>query len=75
MSFDLQPTLKGKLLHLRPLQEEDWDDLFAAASDPRFNASTILGEIAKNYRLPLMDRLLMRFAIIPATRRAPGGPT
>jgi hypothetical protein len=44
--------------------------LFAAASDPRFNASTILGEIAKNYRLPLADRLLMRFAIIPGTRRA-----
>ena len=44
--------------------------LFAAASDPRFNASTILGEIAKNYRLPLMDRLLLRFAIIPASRRA-----
>ena len=44
--------------------------LFAAASDPRFNASAILGEIAKNTRLPLMDRLLMRFAIIPGTRRA-----
>src|SRR5687767_4213145 len=44
--------------------------LFAAASDARFNASTILGEIAKNYRLPLMDRLLLRFAIIPGTRRA-----
>ena len=43
--------------------------LFAGASDPRFNAATILGEIAKNYRLPLMDRLLYRFAIIPATRR------
>src|SRR3954454_24462537 len=34
MSFDLQPTLKGKLLHLRPLREQDWDDLFAVASDP-----------------------------------------
>jgi hypothetical protein len=44
--------------------------LFAAASDPRFNASTILGEIAKNTRLSLVDRLSMRFAIIPATRRA-----
>lgn len=44
--------------------------LFAAASDPRFNASAILGEIAKNTRLPLTDRLLLRFAIIPATRRA-----
>jgi hypothetical protein len=44
--------------------------LFDCASDPRFTADTILGEIAKNYRLPLVQRLLYRFAIIPATRRA-----
>src|SRR5579864_5870596 len=30
--------------------------LFACASDPRFSADTILGEIAKNYRLSLTDR-------------------
>ena len=34
MSFDLQPTLSGDLLRLRPLRPEDWDDLYAAASDP-----------------------------------------
>jgi RimJ/RimL family protein N-acetyltransferase len=34
MSFDLQPTLKGDLLELRPLRPEDFDDLFAVASDP-----------------------------------------
>ena len=34
MFFDLQPTLEGKLLRLRPLQPEDWDDLYAVASDP-----------------------------------------
>ena len=34
MVFDLQPTLEGKLLRLRPLQPEDWDDLYAVASDP-----------------------------------------
>jgi len=34
MAFDLQPILKGKLLHLRPLREEDWDALFAVAADP-----------------------------------------
>ena len=34
MPFELQPTLKGELLNLRPLREEDWDDLFAAAADP-----------------------------------------
>jgi RimJ/RimL family protein N-acetyltransferase len=32
--FDLQPTLKGDLLLLRPLAPSDFDDLFAAASDP-----------------------------------------
>lgn len=35
MAFDLQPTLAGELLRLRPLREEDWKELFAAASDPR----------------------------------------
>ena len=34
MSFDLQPILEGKLLRLRPLQPEDWEDLYAVASDP-----------------------------------------
>jgi len=33
MSFDLQPHLKGDLIELRPLKPEDWDDLFAVASD------------------------------------------
>src|SRR2546430_16920708 len=34
MSFDLQPSLKGELIELRPLAPEDWDDLFAVAADP-----------------------------------------
>lgn len=34
MSFELQPTLEGELLRLRPLREEDWEELFAVASDP-----------------------------------------
>jgi RimJ/RimL family protein N-acetyltransferase len=34
LSFDLQPNLKGELIELRPLKPEDWDDLFAVASDP-----------------------------------------
>ena len=34
MSFDLQPNLKGDLVELRPLTREDWDNLFAVASDP-----------------------------------------
>jgi RimJ/RimL family protein N-acetyltransferase len=30
----LQPTLDGTLLRLRPLRAEDWDELYACASDP-----------------------------------------
>lgn len=32
--LDRQPTLVGPNLMLRPLQESDWDALFAVASDP-----------------------------------------
>ena len=34
MNFDLQPTLHGALLHLRPLLPSDFDALYAVASDP-----------------------------------------
>ena len=34
MEFDLQPLLKGNLIEVRPLTKEDFDALFAAASDP-----------------------------------------
>ena len=43
--------------------------LVACANDPRFTPDAILGEIAKNTRLSLIDRLLYRFSIIPDTRR------
>jgi RimJ/RimL family protein N-acetyltransferase len=33
MAFDLQPTLEGERLRLRPLQADDWEALFAVASD------------------------------------------
>jgi RimJ/RimL family protein N-acetyltransferase len=33
MAFDLQPYLKGELIELRPLAPDDWDALFAVASD------------------------------------------
>jgi RimJ/RimL family protein N-acetyltransferase len=32
---DLQPILKGELIELRPLRPDDWEALFAAASDPK----------------------------------------
>ncbi len=34
MPFELQPTLQGELVRLRPLRHDDWDALFAVASDP-----------------------------------------
>lgn len=32
--FDSQPELAGDLVRLRPLRPDDWDALFAVASDP-----------------------------------------
>jgi N-acetyltransferase len=34
MDFELQPTLRGPLIELRPLQADDWTTLSKAASDP-----------------------------------------
>jgi RimJ/RimL family protein N-acetyltransferase len=34
MEFDLQPILKGTLVQLRPLVVEDFETLYATASDP-----------------------------------------
>jgi N-acetyltransferase len=34
MPFDLQPTLNGELIGLRPLRPEDFHALYAVASDP-----------------------------------------
>ena len=34
MTLDLQPKLSGELLELRPLRPDDWDALYAVASDP-----------------------------------------
>jgi len=33
-TFDLQPTLRGRLIDVRPLRPEDFEALFSAASDP-----------------------------------------
>jgi len=34
LEFDAQPTLRGELVELRPLRPDDWEALFAVASDP-----------------------------------------
>jgi RimJ/RimL family protein N-acetyltransferase len=33
-AFDMQPVLQGEMVELRPLRNEDFDALFAVASDP-----------------------------------------
>ncbi|HVP44006.1 MAG TPA: GNAT family N-acetyltransferase [Terriglobales bacterium] len=34
VGFELQPTLRGKLVELRPLKPQDFDAVFQSASDP-----------------------------------------
>jgi len=34
VTFDLQPTLRGSLIELRPLRADDFDVLYAVAADP-----------------------------------------
>ena len=41
-----------------------------AASDPRFNADTLLGEIRLVTELSWLDKMLYRFLIIPLTKKA-----
>jgi hypothetical protein len=43
--------------------------LAATAWDPRFTAANLMREIGRNTDLSLVDRILYRFAIIPAARR------
>ncbi len=48
--FDFQPTLSGDLLTLRPQVPEDWDALFAVASDPAIWA---MHPMRERYREPV----------------------
>ena len=34
IQFDLQPQLVGELIELRPMRPNDWEELYATASDP-----------------------------------------
>ncbi len=69
----VRPTAPSTIVPAGPAHQTGVQEyrrfLIACASDERFTAATILGEIAKNYRLSLLDRLLYRFLIIPSTRR------
>ena len=40
MPFDAQPVLHGERLELRPLRAEDWEALYAVASDSLIGSST-----------------------------------
>jgi hypothetical protein len=53
MSFDLQPTLNGELLGLRPLRPEDFRDFFAVASDPLI--WDCMEHVLEKWRTPLRD--------------------
>jgi hypothetical protein len=44
--------------------------LTRCGADPRFNADTLLGEIERDTKLSLIDRLIYRFVLIPLTRSA-----
>jgi len=44
--------------------------LFACASDPRFNADTILSAVDTMYKLSFVDRALYRYLLIPFTKKA-----
>src|ERR1051325_8460619 len=39
------------------------------AKDPRFNANDIMSEIDLVYKLPLLDKLIYRFILIPITKK------
>lgn len=44
--------------------------LFKSAADPRFDADNILAQIAQVYEMSWANRLLYRYLLIPATRKA-----
>ncbi len=72
-SYRMSPAAKPVIVPAGPSNTTSPQDylrfLFACAADPRFNAKTIMPEIARNYRLSLLDRLTYRFILIPFTKR------
>lgn len=44
--------------------------LLAAAQDGRFRSNVIMAEIRARYEMPLWERMLYRYLLIPGTRRA-----
>jgi len=53
-SFNSQPTLEGHTLKLRPLQVEDFDELYASSSNPKTWAGHPNSD---RYQLPVFEKL------------------
>ena len=47
---DLQPTLRGALVDLRPVRPDDWAEMFAAAADPLIWA---VHPVSNRYQKPI----------------------
>lgn len=54
MAFDFQPTLSGSTLSLRPMATDDFDGLYAVASDPLLWE---LHPMSDRYQLPVFQKL------------------
>ena len=72
-TYRLQPGDKPTVVPTAPSHQTNPQGyeqfLFACARDPRFTAKILMYEIAKNYRLPWLDRQIYRYVLIPFTRR------
>ncbi|HEX8844305.1 MAG TPA: c-type cytochrome [Pyrinomonadaceae bacterium] len=70
-SYRESPESKPKLIYGGPAHEMDLQRfqrfLFEVATDPRFTPENVLNEIRKTDDLSMMDALVYRYLIIPAT--------
>ncbi|RYD34480.1 MAG: N-acetyltransferase [Verrucomicrobiaceae bacterium] len=68
---DLQPSLEGELLTLRPLVPGDWEELFSAASDPLIWEQHPASDRYKEevFRTFFADALASRGALVALDRK------
>lgn len=70
-SYRETPDAKPKLIYGGPAHEMDLEGfqrfLFAVGTDPRFTPDNVLAEIKKTENLSMLDSLVYRYLIIPAT--------
>ena len=69
----LRPGDLSTIVPGAPGHQVNWDRyrrfLIACAFDPRFTSETLLAEIDRNYQLPMFERMLYKWALIPRARR------